>query len=94
MGRGEAEKLLGKTDASSIVVDEIAGYLISMILVPSGWGSDCRVLPFQAVRCHQALAAQMAAGSAWGLGVVLDDVGAGIYTNIVLQIGWYFLARG
>ena len=35
---GEAEKLLGKTDASPIVIDEIAGYLISMILLPSRWG--------------------------------------------------------
>ena len=28
-----------------------------------------------------------------GLGVMLDDIGAGIYTNIVLQIMALFLSR-
>jgi len=83
---GRAEVLLNRKDAPSIVIDEIAGYLISMFLVPSGWGFVVaaffifRVLdiikPFPLYRLQDLHG---------GLGVMIDDVGAGIYTNIVLQ---------
>ena len=35
---GRAETILGTKDSPSIVIDEIAGYLIAMFLVSSGWG--------------------------------------------------------
>ncbi len=84
---GEAEKLLGKKDARSIVIDEIAGYLISMILVPSGWGfiiAGFFVFRFFDVVKPWPLNRLQDLHGGWG--VMLDDVGAGIYTNIVLQI--------
>jgi phosphatidylglycerophosphatase A len=85
---GEAEKLLGKKDAPSIVIDEIAGYLISMILVPSGLGYVVAAFflfrVFDIIKPFPLYRLQDLHG---GLGVVIDDVGAGIYTNIVLQLG-------
>ncbi len=84
---GEAEKLLGKKDAPSIVIDEVAGYLISMAMVPSGWGfiaaGFCLFRFFDIVKPWPLRQLQDLHG---GPGVMLDDVGAGIYTNILLQI--------
>jgi len=91
---GRAEVLLAKRDSPSIVIDEIAGYLISMIMVPAGWGYI--VAGFFLFRLFDVL-------KPWplydlqdvhgGLGVMLDDVGAGVYTNILLQIAAYFINR-
>src|SRR3990172_9138599 len=34
---GRAEIILGRTDSPSIVIDEIAGFLTAMFMVPTGW---------------------------------------------------------
>jgi phosphatidylglycerophosphatase A len=83
----EAEKLLGKKDAPSIVIDEIAGFLLAMFMIPPTWGMI--IVGFVLFRFFDIL-------KPWplrslekmhgGVGVMLDDIGAGIYTNIVLQI--------
>jgi phosphatidylglycerophosphatase A len=83
----EAEKLLGKKDAPSIVSDEIAGFLLAMFMIPPTWGMI--IVGFVLFRFFDIL-------KPWplrslekmhgGVGVMLDDIGAGIYTNIVLQI--------
>jgi phosphatidylglycerophosphatase A len=88
---GEAEKLLGKKDASSIVIDEIAGFFVSMFMVPFGWGFV--IAGFFLFRFFDIL-------KPWpinriqdlrgGTGVMLDDIGAGLYTNAVLQVSCYF----
>jgi phosphatidylglycerophosphatase A len=84
---GRAEVLLGKKDAQSIVIDEIAGYLISMVLVPSGWmhvvAAFILFRMFDVIKPWPLKRLQDLSG---GVGVVFDDVGAGIYTNIVLQL--------
>lgn len=84
---GRAEVLLGRKDAPSIVIDEIAGYLISMFLVPSGWGYVVAAFflfrIFDIIKPFPLHRLQDLHG---GLGVMIDDVGAGIYTNIVLQL--------
>jgi len=91
---GEAELILGRKDSPSIVIDEIAGYLVALFLVPSGWGFVAagffifRV--FDIVKPWPLYDLQALHG---GLGVMLDDIGAGIYTNIVLQIAAFFLSR-
>ncbi len=88
----EAEKVLGKKDAPSIVIDEIAGYLISMVLVPSGWGYIVAAfLLFRLFDVIKPWPLRRLQDLHGGLGVVIDDVGAGIYTNVVLQITAYFL---
>jgi phosphatidylglycerophosphatase A len=87
-----AEVLLGRKDAPSIVIDEIAGYLISMFMVPSGWGFI--VTGFFLFRFFDILKPwplRQIQDLRGGPGVVLDDVGAGIYTNIVLQLATVLL---
>lgn len=83
---GHAEKILGKKDASPIVIDEIAGYLISMFLVPSGWwfviAGFFIFRIFDIIKPWPLMQVQDLGG---GPGVMLDDIGAGVYTNLTLQ---------
>lgn len=91
---GRSEVLLGRKDSPSIVIDEIAGYLIAMFLVPTGWGFVAAgfllfrifdiVKPWPLKRFEKAPS---------GLGVMLDDIGAGIYTNLLLQAAVFFISR-
>ncbi len=90
----EAEKLLGQKDAPSIVIDEIAGYLIAMIHVPSGWGfAAAGFLLFRVFDIIKPYPFRRLQNLHGGLGVVIDDIGAGIYTNIVLQIAVMLLKK-
>lgn len=86
-----AEALLGCKDCSSIVIDEIAGFLIAMFMVPSGWGFLAAAFllfrAFDVVKPWPLHGLQDVRG---GLGVMLDDIGAGVYTNLVLQAFVYW----
>jgi phosphatidylglycerophosphatase A len=87
---GRAESILGTKDSASIVIDEIAGFLLAMFMVPTSWGFIAAgfllfrafdiVKPWPLRRLHELHG---------GLGVMLDDIGAGIYTNILLQLAVY-----
>ncbi len=88
----QAELLLGQKDPGVIVIDEIAGFLVSMFLIPAGWGFIAAAFflfrVFDVIKPWPLRRLQDLHG---GLGVVLDDIGAGVYTNIVLQlIVFYF----
>ena len=82
-----AERVLGQKDAQCIVVDEMAGMLVGLAGVPvSAVNCLCafavfRLLdiakPFPARRIEQRLPG--------GWGVVLDDVAAGIYCNLLMR---------
>lgn len=91
---GKAEIIFGKKDSPLIVIDEIAGYLIALFLVPSGWAYLAagfflfRV--FDIMKPWPLHGLQEVPG---GLGVMLDDIGAGVYTNVVLQIVAHLINR-
>lgn len=88
---GQAEKILDRKDPGVIVIDEIIGMLITLIAAPNNpliW-----LLGFALFRFFDIfkpypirLIDQRING---GLGIVLDDVLAGIYSLIVLQIFCY-----
>ncbi len=82
----EAEKLLGTKDPGAVVIDEIAGFLVSMILLPPNWvwiaGGFFLFRFFDVVKPWPLRRLQDLHG---GPGIVLDDIGAGVYTNLVLQ---------
>lgn len=88
----EAEKMLGKTDDGSIVIDEIAGYFVSMALLPPQWlfiiAAFFLFRLFDIIKPFPLRRLQDLHG---GPGIVLDDIGAGIYTNLVLQVAAFFL---
>lgn len=84
---GRAEDILGSKDHPSIVIDEVAGYTVSMFLVPPAWGFMMTGFLlfrfFDIVKPYPLKRFQELRG---GPGVMLDDIGAGIYTNLVLRI--------
>jgi phosphatidylglycerophosphatase A len=91
---GRAEIILGKKDSPSIVIDEIAGFLIAMFMVPKGWGYLAGgFLLFRLFDITKPWPLRGLQSVNGGLGVMVDDIGAGIYTNILLQLAALLIAR-
>ncbi len=89
----KASDWLKQDDASGIVWDEIVGYLVAMTFAPSGW--QWMLVGFVLFRFFDivkpwpvSLADRKLHG---GLGVMLDDVVAGLYAAIFLLIITHFL---
>lgn len=82
------EKTLGVHDSKTIVIDEVAGFLITMTWLPRTWQS--LVLGFILFRFLDIVKPppirQLDQKIQGGVGVMLDDVAAGIIANIALQI--------
>jgi phosphatidylglycerophosphatase A len=81
----------GKKDPSHVVIDEVAGQLLTLVAVPIGWkpllvgfilfrGFD--ILKPPPIRRLERLPE--------GTGIVVDDLGAGIYGLIVMQLLLHF----
>jgi len=83
---GRTERLLNKKDPGYIVIDEVAGMLIALSFMPL----DFKIifLAFLIFRILDTLKPYPAArlqNKRGAVGVMGDDLIAGIYTNIVLQ---------
>jgi phosphatidylglycerophosphatase A len=88
---GEAEEIFNKKDHRSIVIDEVCGMLLSLLFIP--YEPKFVIIAFfvfrlmDTVKPYPADRLQDLKGS---LGVMSDDIIAGIYTNIILQIALRF----
>jgi len=89
---GRSSEMLGVHDHGGIVWDEFAGYFVTMIAAPPGW--VWIVVGFILFRLFDILkpwpiewADQHVDG---GLGIMLDDILAGLASFAVLQILAYF----
>ena len=80
-------RTLKEHDSPTIVIDEVAGYLVAFTFLPFQifWIILAFLLFrfFDAVKPFPINRLDRIPG---GLGIVLDDIGAGIITNIILQI--------
>jgi phosphatidylglycerophosphatase A len=90
---GETEKDFGRKDMSSIVWDEIVGYLVTMFMAPGGWLFV--VAGFALFRLFDIwkpfpirLVERRTRG---GFGVMIDDVLAGVYAAIGVQLFAWFV---
>ncbi|HCU23816.1 MAG TPA: phosphatidylglycerophosphatase A [Deltaproteobacteria bacterium] len=83
-----AEQSLGEHDSSQIVIDEVAGYLTSVVALPFGWKTALLAFVlfriFDIVKPYPIRYIDRHWGGGWG--VVMDDVVAGIFANIVLRL--------
>jgi phosphatidylglycerophosphatase A len=84
---GRAERIFQEKDSKKIVIDEVAGLLLAfwtlrldLVLIISGF-FIFRIL--DAVKAYPANKVEDLSGSC---GIMGDDLIAGIYTNVVLQI--------
>jgi phosphatidylglycerophosphatase A len=83
-----AEIFFGKKDDQRIVIDEMMGFLITMLWVPKA--THFIVIGFFLFRFFDILKPfpirRLERGLKGGFGVVLDDVIAGVYANIILHL--------
>ncbi len=83
----KAEIIFDAHDSGRIVIDEIAGFLVAMFLLPASWGYILAAFfIFRAFDVAKPPPVRYLEKLPGGYGVVLDDVMAGIYTNLVLQL--------
>lgn len=85
---GRAEELFGKHDAGQIVIDEVAGYLLTMVAVTPTWPHV--LAGFLLFRFFDIVkpppARQIDRRMQSGTGVVLDDLAAGLYACLAMQL--------
>ena len=83
----QAQRYWGKKDDPRIVIDEIMGYLITMLWLPKA--TLFIILGFFLFRFFDIVKPppiRILERVKGGYGVVLDDVMAGVYANIILQL--------
>jgi phosphatidylglycerophosphatase A len=81
-----AERHFGRRDPGQVVIDEVAGMLITLFLNPSGWFSAAvGFLLFRAADIVKPFPARRFERLPGGLGIMADDVMAGLYANLALR---------
>ncbi len=81
----------GKEDPSHVVVDEVAGQLITLIGAPLHWSSLLvGLLLFRAFDITKPFPIRRLENLPEGTGIMLDDVGAGLYALAIMQALLYF----
>jgi phosphatidylglycerophosphatase A len=77
----------GKKDPQFVVIDEVAGQLIALIAVPLAWQTFLTgFILFRAFDIIKPPPVRQLERLAEGTGIMLDDVAAGIYALLVMQI--------
>jgi phosphatidylglycerophosphatase A len=90
----QGEELFHQKDSPKIVIDEIAGFLVANFLSPPGVvtlvASFLLFRVFDIIKVYPAARAERMRG---GIGVISDDLVAGVYTFLVLRLllAWGFL---
>lgn len=81
------ERRMGATDPGIVVVDEVLGMIVTLALVPVGWsGAIVGFVLFRAFDVIKPYPANRFERLHGGLGIMLDDAMAGVYSNLVLRL--------
>ena len=93
---GPAQEILGRTDHPAIVVDEVAGLLITLAGVPLTWeGAALGFVIFRILDILKPFPIRwFQEGGQGGLEVMADDIAAGVIGRIVLEFVMIFWGRG
>lgn len=76
----------GSKDPSFVVIDEVAGQLIALILVPAEWKYLlASLILFRGFDIVKPLPLRRLERLPEGTGIMLDDVGAGLYAWIIMM---------
>ena len=80
-------RAVAKKDPGFVVIDEVAGQLISLIAVPYAWKTFLAgFILFRVFDILKPPPVRQLERLPEGTGIVLDDVGAGIYALAVMQL--------
>ena len=86
---------LGRKDPGCVVIDEVAGQLITLIAVPVSWKTLLAgFILFRAFDTTKPPPVRQLERLPEGTGIVVDDIGAGIYALIVMQILLHYRVLG
>ena len=94
LSAGVVEKIEGRKDPGCIVIDEVAGMMISLFALPLSWPVMLvGFFLFRAFDMFKIYPANRLEDMGGSVGIMSDDIAAGVYTNIVLQValrlaGW------
>ncbi len=84
---GVGGRVLADKDPGPVVVDEWAGYFLTLVGHPLGWqGVVAGFLAFRVMDILKPFPARRLEALPGGTGIVLDDVMAGIYANLALWL--------
>lgn len=84
-----AEPLLGRKDPGAVVIDEVAGQLITFLFVPRNagwWAVVAGFLAFRLFDIWKPYPISRLEGLESGLGVMADDVLAGVYAATLMSL--------
>lgn len=92
LSSNKAEKLFREKDSRHIIIDEFAGYTAALLFLPQNWGYI--IAAFVLFRFFDILKPPPLRRLEYffkgGFGIMADDIGAAVYTNLVLQL-WKLL---
>lgn len=84
----------GKKDPGFVVIDEVAGQMIALIGVPAHWKYlVAGFILFRSFDILKPFPLRRLEALPEGTGIMMDDVGAGLYALALLQIWLHFMAR-
>jgi len=84
---GKSEEFFNQKDSRKIIIDEVCGMLLSLFLLPISIPIIISAFlffrAFDAIKPPPADRLQNLPGS---IGIMLDDITAGVYTNLIIQL--------
>ncbi|MBW1721512.1 MAG: phosphatidylglycerophosphatase A [Deltaproteobacteria bacterium] len=89
---GKAARILDRPDPGEIVIDEVAGFLVTLFLVPiSGATLAAGFVFFRVFDILKPYPVKRLERFEGGKGILLDDLMAGLYANLALRLFlWIF----
>ena len=89
---GVTERLLGRDDPSEVVIDEVAGFMLTIYLLPLSWVSIALgFIMFRFFDILKPFPIKKLERIGGGTGIVLDDLAAGVYAGLSIKLFLFFL---
>lgn len=88
----EAERQLGRPDPGQVVIDEVAGMLITVVGLPlTPTGAVVGFLVFRVLDIVKPWPARQFERFHGGVGIMADDCMAGVYGQLLMRLGLWLL---
>jgi phosphatidylglycerophosphatase A len=83
----QSQKLLAKNDPSEVVIDEVAGFLLTMLFLPKSWFAlGLGFVLFRVFDITKPYPIRHLERLPGGFGIVMDDLLAGFYAGLIGKI--------
>ena len=90
---GRTSATLGIKDPGVVVIDETAGLFVTFLGIPVGWtAAALGFFCFRAMDILKPPPARQAEALPSGWGIMLDDLMAGVYANLLVRAGLYVIS--